>query len=90
MLFSCNSSLCTVIIPTPESVLDLSTTKKHYCLIWLSKTSQPGMKQQDFSDTKYQSFIEQYLFVDLDNKSFQGFKMEDVHFDDTSGKSTES
>ena len=64
--------------------------KKHYCLIWLSKTSQPGMKQQDFSDTKYQSFIEQYLFVDLDNKSFQGFKMEDVHFDDTSGKSTES
>ena len=64
--------------------------KKHNCLIWLSKTSQPGMKQQDFSDTKYQSFIEQYLFVDLDNKSFQGFKMEDVHFDDTSGKSTES
>lgn len=48
------------------------------------------MKQQDFSDTKYQSFIEQYLFADLDNKSFQGFKMEDVHFDDTSGKSTES
>lgn len=48
------------------------------------------MKQQDFSDAKYQSFSEQYLFVDLDNKSFQGFKMEDVHFDDTSGKSTES
>ena len=48
------------------------------------------MKQQDFSDTKYQSFIEQYLFADLDNKSFQGFEMEDVHFDDTSGKSTES
>ena len=58
---------------------------KNYCPIWLSKTSQPGMNQQEFSDTKYQSFIEQYLFTDSDNESFQGFKI-----GDTSGKNTES
>ena len=42
------------------------------------------MNQQEYSDAKFQSLI------DPDNKSFEGFTTEDVHFGDKSGKSRET
>lgn len=39
------------------------------------------MNQQEYSDAKFQSLI------DSDNKSFEGFTTEDVHFGDQRGKS---
>ena len=54
-------------------------------LIWPSKTSQANnMNQQEYSDAKFQSLI------DSDNKSFEGFTTEDVHFGDKRGKSRET
>lgn len=42
------------------------------------------MNQQEYSDAKFQSLI------DSDNKPFEGFTTEDVHFGDTRGKSRET